>query len=285
MRQMTRVSLAGLAAALTLAGCSGAKEEVETVAVRATEEAPSGSSLQQTTRAQATGALSRQPGAGADSPAASATSPVTNFESAGLPAPAIAGWPSSDPATDRPETSEPVTYADKAGDATGGVPHGGLNQASFDILRVDWAPVARGDDHRRGYSTSMTVAGAPREDGSYVSYGQFRSRGEWCQIYYILPPGATAYANAFCGTIDGGTRRFIGRVEGGRVTSTPTAGGTTLTAIFEDPALPSELEAAGRRLYDLGAFTALCAAAQERPGECKAHETLDDATSRQMYRV
>jgi hypothetical protein len=262
MRAMTRVSLAGLAAMLTMAGCSGPREAVKpvTAGVRATQNAPSQPPPPQTTHAQATAALSL-PDAAVHSPSRTASANAEPYLGTG-----------------GPETAEPVSYTDKAGDATGDLPPGAPNQQAFDILRVDWAPVSPGD-YRRGYSTSMTVAGTPRGDGVYMTYGQFTNAGEVCQLYNILTPGATAYANAFCG--NGETRRFIGRVQGGRVSSTPTAGGTSLMATFDDPALPTELESAGRRLYGLGAFTALCA-----PEQCTAtHENMDYASSSERYRV
>lgn len=190
--------------------------------------------------------------------------PPTSRPSAGTRQPANASasgtrtpepWIPPAPGTPGP----PVSYRDDAGDADGLAPYGALNQPAFDILRVGWAPASHVDDQlTRGYATSITIAGAASDDGSYVSYGEFYSDvpGETCQLYHFLTPGATAFANAFCGSIDAGTRRFVGAVQGGRVRSTSTmAGGTVLVATFDDSALPAFVEAGGRMLWELSAFT------------------------------
>jgi hypothetical protein len=154
-----------------------------------------------------------------------------------------------------------------------------VSPSTFDILRVAWAPAPG------GYSTSITVAGPARDDGSYVSFGVFPSdvAGEACELDHFLTPGTTAFADAFCGSPDRATRRFLGRVQGSQVTSTPTAdGGTVLAATFDDSALPPLLDKAGRKLFGLSAFT--CAAGPESPG-CALDLFLDSATSTASYRV
>jgi hypothetical protein len=176
----------------------------------------------------------------------------------------------------------PVSYTDDANDALA-LPTGA---AAVDIVQVGWAPGSDVDKQQGGYVTSLAVAGTALADRSYVSYGEFPSDvpGEQCQLYHFLTPGITAFANAFCGTTDNGTRRFVGRVEGSPVTSTPTAaGGTLLMATFDDSALPPTLEAAGRKLSNLSAFT--CSNGPESPGGCAFHLILDEARSTLTYRV
>jgi hypothetical protein len=169
----------------------------------------------------------------------------------------------------------PVHYTDQADDAyspRGGPPNAELNQREFDILRVDWAPESY------GYSTSITVAGSARADGEYISEGQFdpaRTQGN-CWLAHFLTPGTTAYANAFC------EGRFVARVEGGPVASTPTtSGGTRLTATFDNRAIPQEFEAA-RNLHNLAAYTC-------PPSSCEGAflvtRWVDSATSKLTYRV
>ena len=183
----------------------------------------------------------------------------------------------------------PVFYTDQADDAYGYEmsPNAGLSQRAFDILRVDWAPVSYVDEDRPGgYSTSITVAGAARDDGWYVSYGLFRpGAGESCQLYHILTPGAMAYANAFCDSNDG--RRYVGRVEGGRVSSTPTGdGGTVLIATFDNRAILPKLQAAGRTLYALSAFTCPGEGGPEPTDGFRCGlEQLDQASSFATYRL
>ena len=183
----------------------------------------------------------------------------------------------------------PVSYTDPADDAYGLAGHSALSQPAFDILLVRWAPASEVDQQLRGYSSSITVAGAARNDGAYVTYGDFPSDvpGERCQLYNILTPGSTAFANAFCGTIDEGTRRFIGSVQGGQVTSTRTAGGgTQLIATFDDSALPRLLEAGGRMLFRLSAFT--CVADLNGPAaglRCGFGDVLDEANTFNSYRL
>ncbi|MEY2432101.1 MAG: hypothetical protein QOC92_1826 [Acidimicrobiaceae bacterium] len=174
----------------------------------------------------------------------------------------------------------PVSYTDAVNDAPGVA----TDAAAIDIVQVGWAPGFDVDTQRGGYSTSITVAGTARTDRWYVSYGVFTSDvpGEQCQLYNFLTPGITAYANAFCGSVNLGTRRLVGRVEGSQVTSTPTAtGGTLLTATFDDSTLPPLLEASGRMLSNLSAFT--CTGTTEGGG-CEIFPR-DDATSTLTYRV
>jgi hypothetical protein len=149
-----------------------------------------------------------------------------------------------------------VSYSDPAGDAIRlGSP---TSRPEFDIVQVGWAPASDTDQPRGGYSTSITVAGGARDDGYYVSYGDFPAEvaGEQCQIYHFLTPRTAAFANVFCGREDAGTRRLIGRMQGSAVITTATPdGGTLLEATFDDSALPPLLQAAGRLLSNLSAFT------------------------------
>jgi hypothetical protein len=176
----------------------------------------------------------------------------------------------------------PVSYTDEGNDASGPVANPTASQSAFDILRVEWAPVSRVEEAAAGYSTSITIAGTAHEDGAYVSYGNFRSGGMDCQLFNVMAPGAIAFANAFCGSVEDGTRRFLGSLDGGPVTATSTAtGGTLLTATFDDPTIPPELEAAGRRLFTLSAFTCL----GREDALCLWADMLDYATSSRTYRV
>lgn len=305
LRHAIRSSMAGVAAVVAIAGCSGATEERDPSMVAPapparTDQAPT--SLTEATGGRRVPAAFAGPEAGWDEPPTSRVTPArppSNDPASAASPPVVPSVPpahpdppsSVDADTSSPEWAESshdaVAYRDDSGDATGGIPHGAVNQRSFDILRVEWARVSYADDHERGYSTSITVAGTPGDDGSYVTYGVFASDqpGESCQLYNILIPGAAAFANAFCGSIDAGTRRFIGRVDGSRVTSRPTAGGTLIMATFDDPVIPRQLEVAGRTLFDLAAFTALCARDPARPEECRVDEVLDEAVSTESYRV
>lgn len=195
------------------------------------------------------------------------------------------------PAGGKRETAgPPVFHTDPADDAYGPdpPPNAAASQSAFDILRVDWEPVSYvSEDEPGGYSISMTLAGSARADGSYNSFGVFPSDdprpGEGCQLYHSLIPGTTAFANALCGSTDRGTRRLIGRVQGGPVTSTPTeAGGTRLSATFDNREIPPELQAAERTLHDLSAFTCM-----QRGGrlDCTWYDTLDNANSTETYRI
>lgn len=177
-----------------------------------------------------------------------------------------------------------VDYTDEAGDASGASGQPALSQPAFDIVHVEWAPASDvGTQPQSIYSTSITVAGTARDGGIYVSYGQFRADGEYCQLYHFLTPGTTAYANAFCGSTAQGTRRLVGHFAGSPVTSTPTpAGGTMLQATFNDAAAPSQLVASGRMLFELSAFT--CAGGPATMG-CGYYETLDYAHSWDSYRI
>jgi hypothetical protein len=183
----------------------------------------------------------------------------------------------------------PVSYTDPADDADGLAAQPTLSQPAFDILEVRWAPASEVDTQQRGYSSSITVAGAARNDAAYVTYGDFPSDvpGERCQLYNILAPGITAFANVICGTTDNGTRRLIGSVKGSQVTSTRTAtGGTQLIATFDDSALPALLESGGRMLFSLSAFT--CAADPEGPEaglRCGYWEILDEVNTFKSYRL
>jgi hypothetical protein len=206
-----------------------------------------------------------------------------------------------------PEAGPPVHYTDQTDDAyriqlaedvsrpngetihmsvPASIPDESKSQPAFDILRVDWRPV--GYVNKRspgGYSTSITVAGAARTDGSYVSYGEFSSDtpGEKCQLYHFLTPGIRSFGNAFCGTNETGTRRLIGQVQGGQVSVTQTpSGGTVLTATFDNRAIPALLQASNRTLEDLSAFT--CVQGDEGLG-CRLYEVFDSAASSLTYRV
>ncbi|MEY2454088.1 MAG: hypothetical protein QOD92_3662 [Acidimicrobiaceae bacterium] len=65
----------------------------------------------------------------------------------------------------------PVSYTDPADDADGVAAQPTLSQPAFDILEVRWAPASEVDTQQRGYSSSITVAGAARNDAAYVTYG------------------------------------------------------------------------------------------------------------------
>ena len=172
-----------------------------------------------------------------------------------------------------------VSYTDPPNDVVAPSTPLPVSPSAFEILNVAWAPAPG------GYSTSITVAGLASDDGSYISFGVFPSdvTGEACELDHFLTPGTTAFAEAFCGPPDGTTRRLIGRVQGSQVTSTPTAdGGTLLAATFDDSALPPLLEAAGRTLFGLSAYT--CTKGPESP-RCALDRVLDAATSTASYRV
>lgn len=197
---------------------------------------------------------------------------------------------SSQHGSGRETAGPPVFHTDQAHDAYGSdmAPNAALSQSSFDILRVDWGPVAyESEENPGGYSISITLAGSARTDGSYNSFGVFPSGdsrpGEECQLYHSLIPGTTAYANALCGSTERETRRLIGRVQGGPVTSAPTAdGGTRLSATFDNRDLPSLLKAANRTLRDLSSFTCM-----QRGGrtDCTWYDNLDNASSTLTYRI
>lgn len=187
-----------------------------------------------------------------------------------------------------PQAGPPVFHTDTADDAYGDSeyaeppPNAALNQPPFDILRVDWAPVSYvSEDMPGGYSISITIAGSARADGSYNSFGVFSSGN--CQLYHSLIPGTTAFANALCGSAEFGTRRLIGQVQGGPVTTAPTAaGGTRISATFDNRAVPPELQAVDRTLHNLSAFT--CMQMRGRT-DCTYYDTLDNASSTLTYRV
>lgn len=189
---------------------------------------------------------------------------------------AVADRPSAD-ATEPGAVGPPASYEDAAGDAHGAAAGiEALSQSSFDILRVTWSPVSYDEQGRRGYSTSITVDGPPRRDGAYVSYGFFYDSGDQCELYNILEVGTPAYAHAFCGSTEDGSRRFLGRMEGRPVTARATAaGGTTLVGTFDDPVVSFELEAADRTLHHLSAFTAMCSPSPDR---CATHDEVWDWT-------
>lgn len=195
-----------------------------------------------------------------------------------------AGAPS--PFASEPDEIGPAaSYDDPGDDAHAGSYAGALSQPSLDLLHVAWNPVSYEDPGRRGYSTSITIAGAARQEAVYVSWGRFADRsGGQCQLYNILRLGAPAHANVFCGYVEDGTRRFLGRVSGRPVTSIPAAaGGTTIVGTFDDPVVPSELEAADRRLDGLSAFSATCS---PRSGECTVYaQEWDWVSSFLSFRV
>lgn len=193
------------------------------------------------------------------------------------------------------QAGDPVSYTDLADDAyrltlpdgssaPAGVPDAARSIAPLDVLQVDWAPAANA--HKRkgsGYVTSITVKGTASRDGSYVSYGHFTFGGDDCQLYHFLTPGITAFANAFCGTLEDGDRVFVGRVSGSRVVATTTTGGgTVLSAVFDNSRLPEELRAAGSTLHALAAFT--CWQGDEGLG-CRPYETQDAASSHLSYKL
>ena len=171
----------------------------------------------------------------------------------------------------------PVAFTDDVGDAVGAAPE----VAAYDIVRVAWAPEgAVAGQGPRDYSISITIAGRADQEGAYISRAELRSAtaDETCRISHTLTPGRTAFADVICGSISQGTRRPVGRVEGGPVTSTPTAGGgTELTASFDASTLPAE--AVGESFVDLWAITAC---PEDRPG-CRLIY-LDEARSELTYR-
>lgn len=196
---------------------------------------------------------------------------------------------------EKPSAGAAVSYADAQHDAyrpppvngsevPGGLPNPLLSNPALDVLQVDWAPVASSGKHGPGgYSASMTVAGVASAGGSYVSYGSFTSGDDDCQLYHFLTPGITAFAHAFCGTLEDGDRRFVGRVRGSQVVATATgSGGTLLTASFENARLPQPLQDAGSTLTRLSAFT--CMQGEEGLG-CRPNEVQDAATSALSYRL
>lgn len=203
--------------------------------------------------------------------------PTRNSQSGDTPPPPL-GENSRSPETAGP----PVHFTDQADDAYGrgdGPPNPELSEREFDILRVDWGPVPYVNEQSPGgYSTSITVAGSARSDGEYISEGQFdpAKTREDCWLAHFLPPGTTAYANAYC------QGRFVGRLEGGPVASTPTtSGGTRLTATFDHRAIPPEFEAA-RTLHNLAAYTCPPSSCE---GEFLVARWRDYATSALTYRV
>lgn len=187
---------------------------------------------------------------------------------------------------DSESAGPPVHYTDQANDAYGpdASPNAALSQPAFDILRVDWGPVPYVDEQNPGgYSTSITIAGAARADGWYISYGH---GGLWpnppsCTLYHVLAPGTMAYATSMCSWGE------AGRVPGSRVSSTPTAtGGTILSATFDNRALPPPFQGSGsgRTLRGLGAMTCM----QRSPNgwlDCSQYDVLDRANSTLTYRI
>jgi hypothetical protein len=175
---------------------------------------------------------------------------------------------------DRPGV--PVAYTDDAGDAIGVAPE----SAAYDIVRVAWAPAAGGDDQRpRDYTISITIAGVADEAWWYAASADLRSAtaDEMCQINHVFTPGGTAFANVFCGLTSTETRRLVGRVEGGPVTSARTSGGgTVLTVTFDASTLPPD--AVGQAFVDLWAST--FTGDPESPGP---QIWLDDARSDLTY--
>src|SRR5688572_19704709 len=81
------------------------------------------------------------------------------------PAPATTATPGSS-APERPipqgsgTAGPPVSYTDDDGDPNWLAATAGLSEPAFDILYVDWAPASSVDEQRRGYATSITIAGA-----------------------------------------------------------------------------------------------------------------------------
>ena len=216
--------------------------------------------------------------------------PAVLTPSTGAAKPTTAPRPGvSDPTRPVPQQTgtagPPVRYTDDDGDPDWVAATAALHRPAFDILWVGWGPASHVVEQRRGYATSITVEGAARHDGVYVSYGEFYSDvpGETCQLYHVLAPGITAYANAFCGTIEAGTRRLVGQLEGSGVISRRTAaGGTTLVATFDDTALPAFVEAGDRMLWELSAFTC----AEEPEGLLSGcYDYVDHAASRVDYRL
>ena len=199
-----------------------------------------------------------------------------------------AGSDTTDADSESFETPDPdpwIFYLDQADDAHGqhAPPNAALSQREFDILRVDWRPVAYvNDESPGGYSTSMTIAGSARgwdDNAMYVSWAQF---GRDCRLYHFLTPGTTAYANAFCDSYSGHPWGFVGRVEGGPVTATPTqSGGTLLSATFDNRSIPPQL-ASARTLHNLSAYT--CTGRIDEPLNVCDGE-LDWANSSRSYRI
>ena len=274
-----------LFAGIVVAACGDASDDAATGPHAPTAEAaPTITTL----LAGATAAAPGLPSGGAPPPAPSSATEPPGEPALVVPPPRSEETPSraaEAPASSPERVAEPgppVSFADESDDAHGPVAHEALSQLAYDILHVGWEPVS--DGQTRGYSTSITVAGTAREDGSYVSYGQFRSNipGETCQLYHVLTPGRTSFANAFCGTVDAGTRRFLGTMHGREVTATTTpTGATVLVGTFDDPAIPQLLEDAGRTLRYLSAFTCLGA-----PGATGCtYDVMDYASSRLTYRV
>jgi hypothetical protein len=185
-----------------------------------------------------------------------------------------ASEPESVVAADR--AGVPVSYTDEAGDAVGTTPE----VAAYDIVRVAWEPAdGAGGGGPRDYSISITIAGVAEAEGAYIARAELRSaiNDETCQISHILTPGRSAVADVVCGSINQGTQRVVGRVEGGLVTSTPSGGGTRLRATFDASTLPPE--AAGQAFNDLATITAC---PEGRPG-CRLIY-LDEARSDLSYR-
>jgi hypothetical protein len=187
--------------------------------------------------------------------------------SGGAPASTNDGEPS-------PSAGPPVSYTDQADDAWGynwATRSTAVSQKAFDILRVDWAPAPG------GYSTSITVAGTATDGGAYVSAGNFQSSDAGqCSLRHYLRPGSTAFTEVSCPS------GLSDRMQGGPVTSTPTAdGGTVLSATFDNGAIPPSLQAAGRRLHDLSAATCVAKGSYD----CNWADMVDTATSTSTYLV
>ncbi|MGH2813224.1 MAG: hypothetical protein ACRDI1_11025, partial [Actinomycetota bacterium] len=105
-----------------------------------------------------------------------------------------------------------------------------------------------------------------------------------------LTPGKTAFSHAFCEK-SGDQYKFVGGEEGSEVISEPTsAGGTRLSATFDNRSIPPLLQDAGRTLYNLSAFTCEQIAddptADDRHGiYCGQYGVLDSASSWLSYRI
>ena len=190
-----------------------------------------------------------------------------------------------------PEAGPAVSYTDQTGDAhdedlvlTVGNPLS--SNPALDIVGVGFAPVPHTKQRVGGYTTSITLAGAATAEGNYVSAGRFANGTEDCQLYHFLAPRMNrAYANAWCGTKETGTRRLVGQVYGGPVSQVVDGSGrTTLTAQFDNRSLPALLEAADRTLSPLFAFT--CFKPAGSVGEVGCDEGfVDEANGSLSYRL